>query len=100
MSPSIAGRTRMNTIEEILAWFASHGMSGGQRLEFRSGQPAAFVGRRSSSGEIAVFENTVFVFRASYGGWRVDRYFFGGRSEGADFQTADEGPHNQGEARP
>jgi hypothetical protein len=79
----------MNTIAEILDWFASHGMAGSERLEYRSGQRAAFVGRRSTLEETAVLENAVFVFPTAPGRWRVDRYFFGGRREGVDLENAE-----------
>jgi hypothetical protein len=78
----------MDTIAEVLDWIAVRGVSGSQRPEYHSGRPAAYVGRRRASGEIAVLENAVFVFRAGDGRWRVDRYFLGGKREGVDLETA------------
>jgi hypothetical protein len=80
----------MDTVAEVLDWFAAHGISGSQRVEYRFAQPAAYVGRRDSSGEFEVLENAVFVFRTPDDHWRVDRYLFGGKREGVDLGTAEE----------
>jgi hypothetical protein len=81
----------MSTIHELLDWFASQGMAGSRRPEYRSGHPAVFVGRRQDTGGgITVLHNAVFVYRTPDGRWRVDRYFFGGRSEGVDLESMDE----------
>lgn len=79
----------METVAEVIEWFASRGMSATQRIDHRSGLPAAYVGKLTTSGEVNVLENAVFVYRTASSTWRIERYYFGGSAEEAEAETAD-----------